>query len=155
MRHIEIVATVPGHMPDEVFPALCDYRRWPEMTDAIKSVKILEEEGNRTVSEWEASFNRGLLKWTEVDYFHPDTHTINFDQTGGDIDTFKGDWTVESMDGGSMVRFVADLDLGIPGLNDMLEPIAEQALRSNVRSILSGLFAVPVELEPVGQPLGT
>jgi hypothetical protein len=30
--------------------------------------------------------------------------------------------------------------MGIPGLADILEPIAEQALRDNARSIIAGLL---------------
>jgi len=152
---MEIVAKVPDKTPEEVFPVLCDYRRWPELSDAVRSVKILEEDEKRTLSEWEVNFNRGIMRWTEEDRFDRDAKTIHFDQTEGEPDHFSGDWVVTSADGGSIVRFTADLDLGIPGLNDMLEPIAEQALRSNMRSILGGLFQVAVELEPVGQASGS
>jgi len=151
MRHIEIVAKVPDHPPEEVYPLLCDYRKWPELSDAVRSVKILEEGGNRALTEWEVNFNRGIMRWTEEDRFQPGARSIVFNQTVGEPDHFAGEWAVTDADGGSVVKFSADLDLGIPGLNDMLEPIAEQALRSNLRSILSGLFKVPVELEPVGQ----
>ncbi|MBV9279123.1 MAG: SRPBCC family protein [Chloroflexi bacterium] len=149
MRHMEIVARVPGRTPDEVYPVLCDYRRWPELSDAVRSVKVLEEEDRRSVTEWEVNFNRGIMRWTEEDRFDPNAKTIHFVQTAGEPDHFAGDWVVTGLDGDSVVRFTADLDLGIPGLSDMLEPIAEQALRSNVRSILSGLFKIPIELEPV------
>lgn len=150
MRHMEIVARVPDRTPEDVFPILCDYRRWPELSDAVRSVNVLEEDAQRSVTEWEVNFNRGVMRWTEEDRFDPATCTIHFKQTVGEPDYFAGEWVVTSGDGGSVVRFTADLDLGIPGLSDMLEPIAEQALRSNVRSILSGLFQVAVELEPVG-----
>jgi len=37
------------------------------------------------------------------------------------------------------------MDLGIPGIGDMLEPIAEQALGENIRAILTGLVGNTIE----------
>jgi ribosome-associated toxin RatA of RatAB toxin-antitoxin module len=151
---MEIVAKVPNRTPDEVYPILCDYRKWPELSDAVRSVNVLEEGEQRSVTEWEVNFNRGIMRWTEEDHFDPIARTIRFEQTVGEPDHFTGEWIVSAGDGGTVVEFKADLDLGIPGLSDMLEPIAEQALRVNVRSILSGLFQVAVDLEPVGPASG-
>jgi coenzyme Q-binding protein COQ10 len=155
MRHMDIVAIVPGKTPDEVYPILCDFERYPELSDAVRSVEVIEKSDERTVSRWEVNFNRGILRWTEEDTLDPVAHTIYFRQIEGDSDHFEGRWVVRGEDGGSEVEFTADLDLGIPGLSEMLEPIAEQALRANVRSILTGLLGVPIELKPVADVLGS
>ena len=61
-------------------------------------------------------------------------------QIEGDVDYFAGQWSISETSQGCLIRFACDFDLGIPGLDDILEPIAEQALRDNTRSILKGLI---------------
>jgi hypothetical protein len=51
---------------------------------------------------------------------------------------------------GCLIRFTARVDLGLPGLADLLEPIAEQALATNIRSILRGLLGEPLDFLPPG-----
>jgi ribosome-associated toxin RatA of RatAB toxin-antitoxin module len=85
------------------------------------------------------SFNDGILRWTEEDRFLPEEHRILFRQLSGDLEHFEGEWKVEEEGDGCSIRFSASFDLGVPTLSDMLDPIAEQALRDNVELILSGL----------------
>jgi Polyketide cyclase / dehydrase and lipid transport len=92
------------------------------------------------VSAWEVNFREGVLRWTEVDVFNVEERTIRFRQIEGDVDYFAGVWSVRQASRGRLVCVECDFDMGIPGLNDILEPIAEQALRENARSILGGLI---------------
>lgn len=147
MRQIEVVVEVGGRSAAEVYAVLRDFGRYPEYSDAVRSVEITDAGGGCIVSRWEVNFHRGILRWAEEDRFDAETRTISFRQIEGDVDHFSGEWVVGDHAEGSFVRFAAELDLGIPGLSEVLEPIAEQALRDNVRSILSGLFDAPVELE--------
>jgi hypothetical protein len=40
---------------------------------------------------------------------------------------------------GTNIEFAAELDVGMPRLADMLDPVVESALRANITSILVGL----------------
>jgi hypothetical protein len=48
--------------------------------------------------------------------------------------------------GGTLVRFDAEFDLGIPTLAAILEPVAEAALRGNILKILAGLLGEAQEI---------
>ena len=148
MRHVELCARVRGHSPASVYQLLGDFKKYPEYTDTVRTVDVTQVDEDRVLSSWEVNFHRGILRWTEEDHFKPALYRIDFQQTVGDIDHFSGYWAVHEDEGGCVVLFVADLDLGLPGFNEMLEPIAELALRDNIHTILEGLLAQPVEMLP-------
>jgi hypothetical protein len=99
------------------------------------------------LSTWEVAFRSGLLRWTEEDTMSPATGTITFKQIEGDVDQFEGSWEVRpSGDGGAHVRFAASIDMGIPTLADVLEPIASRTLLDNTLAIMHGMFGPDVQL---------
>ena len=146
MRHIELCTRVSGHSTASIYHLLCDFKKYPEYTNTVRTVDVTQVDEDRIVSSWEVNFNRGILRWTEEDHFNPALYRIDFQQIAGGIDHFSGHWTVREDEEACVIVFVADLDLGLPGFNDMLEPIAELALRDNIRAILEGLLAQPVEM---------
>ena len=137
---MEIYAKVVGRSADSIYPVLCDFKGYPEHTDAVRRVDVVQKDAERVISSWEVNFHRGILRWTEEDRFHPATHSISFQQITGDVDHFSGKWELHDDDDGCTVLFMADFDLGIPSLNSM-EPIVELALRDNIKGILEGLLA--------------
>jgi ribosome-associated toxin RatA of RatAB toxin-antitoxin module len=143
MRHISFVTAAPGQTAAELYPVLRDFERYPALTKAVRSVTIHRADADLTVSSWEVNFRGGILRWTEEDRFDPATWTITFHQTAGDVERFDGTWRLEDAPDGCRVYFDADLDLGIPALGSILEPIAERALKDNIEAILLGLFAAP------------
>ena len=149
MRHVEILARAPGRTAAEMYRILSEFERYPEYASVVRSVDVERAADGRVTSTWEVEFRDGVLKWTEEDTFFPDTSTLAFKQIAGDVDDFAGQWVVRDDDGGCLIRFVADLDLGIPGLGDMLEPIAQQVLEENIRAIVAGLVGAGVEFIPV------
>lgn len=149
MQHLEIIAKIRGHAVDATYAVLCDFERYKQYSEAVRTINVTPVDERRIVSSWEVNFHRGILRWKEEDTFNPDMYSIAFKQLEGDADYFAGEWSVHNHDEGCLIRFIADFDLGIPGLKDIIEPIAEQALRDNIRSILSGLFSGSVEfLQP-------
>ena len=142
MRTVRLQLHVPHKPASEVYAALADFGRYPELCDAVRNVAVTEVSENRTVSSWEVTFRAGLLRWTEEDTFDPGALSITFRQTEGDIAVFDGSWqcldNVPSAPGSEIV-FAARLDMGIPSLADALEPIAVRALTDNIVSIVRGL----------------
>ena len=139
MRTIRLRLHVPGQTASDVYETLADFERYPELSDAVRSVAVTEVSENRTVSDWEVTFRAGLLRWTEEDTFDPGNLTIRFHQLEGDVAVFDGSWRCVETAQGSEVLFSADLDLGIPSLADALEPIAVRTLIANIVSIVRGL----------------
>jgi ribosome-associated toxin RatA of RatAB toxin-antitoxin module len=155
MRHVEVVASAPGVSCGAAYATICDFARYPEHSAAVRSVKVMTAVDGLATSAWEVNFRGGILRWTEEDRFNADKHTVHFNQIEGDIDYFAGHWSIGESPDGCVIRFVCDFDLGIPGLNDFLEPVAEQALVENTQSIIKGLipsaeFAVASGIDTVG-----
>ena len=139
MRTVLLRLHVPDKPASDVYQTLADFERYPELSDAVRSVAVTEVSENRTVSRWEVTFRAGLLRWTEEDTFDPGALTITFRQLDGDIPIFDGSWRCVDAAPGSEVLFCARLDMGIPSLADALEPIAARTLIDNIVSIVRGL----------------
>ena len=157
MRTVCLRLHVPHKSASEVYATLADFGRYPELSDAVRSVAVTEVSENLTVSSWEVTFRAGLLRWTEEDTFDPGTLSITFRQLEGDVAIFDGSWQCLDATPGSEILFSARLDMGIPSLADALEPIAVRTLIDNIVSIVRGLVgsAELVESEvavPVGSP---
>lgn len=140
MTNVRLVAEIPGRTAADVYPVLCDFERYPELTSAVRQVRVDMRDRERAVSTWEVNFRKGVLRWTEEDRFSPDEHRIAFSQLEGDVDHFSGTWNLANRNGACRVHFDADFDMGIPSLRDIIEPIAADALDENIRAILTGLF---------------
>ena len=158
MRTVRLRLHVPHQPASEVYAALADFGRYPELCDAVQNVAVTDVSENRTVSSWEVTFRAGLLRWTEEDTFDPAALSITFHQLEGDAAVFDGSWECVDAAQGSEIVFAARLDMGIPSLADALEPIAARTLIDNIVSIVSGLtgsaelitsdVAVPVRSAP-------
>jgi len=139
MRTVFLRLHVPDKPASDVYQTLADFERYPELSDAVRSVAVTEVSENRTVSRWEVTFRAGLLRWTEEDTFDPSALSITFCQLEGDAAVFDGSWQCLDAAPGSEIMFSARLDMGIPSLADALEPIAVRTLTGNIASIERGL----------------
>lgn len=143
MAHFQLQAKIPGRSADDVFSLLSDLEKYPACADSVRSLSVEEQDG-RVVSSWEVDFHGGIMRWKEEDVFLPEETALRFRQIEGDMDSFFGEWRVTDDADGCVVNFWADFDLGVSGLNSILEPVAEQALRDNIRDILAGLLGAKV-----------
>jgi uncharacterized membrane protein len=139
MRTVRLRLQVPQKPASDVYATLADFERYPELSDAVRSVAVTKVSDNVTVSSWEVTFRAGLLRWTEEDTFDLAALSITFRQLEGDIAVFDGSWRCVNAVQGSEIVFFARLDMGIPSLADALEPIAVRALTDNIVSIVRGL----------------
>lgn len=145
MRQVEINAIVPDQNVKSAYERIRDFKSYPEYSSEVRNVAI-ESNNGEMFSTWETTFREGLLRWREKDSFDPESNTIVFEQTEGDIEHFSGWWKISSEGAGCRVRFWAQFDMGIPSLSNIIDPIAEQALRENMIAILRGLFGGKVEI---------
>lgn len=126
--------------PDEAYRRLADYASYPAQTATVRSVELFGRDGT-AYSTWRVDFRGGVLCWTERDESNAGDRTLSFSQVDGDLDRFDGGWTVRPYAEGSALVFTAELDLGIPSLAPLVDPIAKDALEANIVTILRGLFA--------------
>jgi len=152
MRHVVMHIRAESVRPDEAYARISDFGRYPELTETVLAVDLgpAQEDGS-VISTWLVRFRKGKLSWTERDVLDPAARRIEFTQLSGDFASLEGLWQVDpAPDGdGVEVRFEARFDVGIPSLADILDPVAESTLRSNVLLILTGLLGAVAEVQPV------
>ncbi|MFD8213648.1 type II toxin-antitoxin system RatA family toxin [Streptomyces sp. NPDC059697] len=141
MRHVTVRLTAHDVDPETAYRRISDFRRYPEVTETVREVVVHPPHDDGTVvSDWTVRFRNGLMRWSERDAFFPKTRTIGFTQLTGDFELFEGTWRCASGEDGTAVTFDAVFDLGIPTLAELLDPVADSTLRSNIERILRGLL---------------
>jgi ribosome-associated toxin RatA of RatAB toxin-antitoxin module len=151
VRSVKMRLAIAEMTADEVFERIAAFPEYPRHTDAVREVEILEAGEQHSRSSWEINFRDGIMRWKEEDRFFPDARRIEFHAVDGDLDSFEGQWSVEDGANGTTLTFSAEFDLGLQTLNEMVEPIAEEALRESIVRIVEGLTdgrAEAVEGEP-------
>lgn len=147
MRSVTLTAHVPGQDAARVYARLSDFASYPAHSDSVRSVTVTDVTGDVTLSRWEVAFRNGILRWSEEDTFDRAALRIDFTQLEGDVEEFAGSWVCADVDDGCRVTFDARIDLGVPTLAEVLEPIAARALLDNTTSIVRGLFGPDVTFE--------
>lgn len=154
MRHIVMDIRAENVRPDAAYARISDFARYPELTETVLAVDVepARDDGS-VVSHWLVRFRKGKLRWSERDVLDPAARRIEYAQLSGDFATMEGSWQVDPAPAGEgvLIRFEARFDLGIPSLADILDPVAESTLRSNVLLILTGLLGAVAEVEPVAE----
>jgi uncharacterized membrane protein len=128
MRSVTLTAHVPGLDAARVYARLCDFGSYPEHSESVRSVTVIDVSGDVTISRWEVAFRNGILRWSEEDTFDRPALRIDFTQLEGDVEEFAGTWQCTD-------------------LADVLEPIATRALLDNTASIVRGLFGHDVTFD--------
>ncbi len=139
MKTIELEVRCPHVDAGELYRALADYDRYPELVEIVRKVEVESTGSGSATSRWEVAFQTGILEWSELDEFDAQERTIRFEANGGDPEHYSGLWRVRETDDGSVVFFSADFDLGMPTFSAVIEPVAERTLRENVLAIVRGI----------------
>lgn len=110
---------------------------YPKFMKPVRAVKVLSRRGDVTDAEWEVELKGSLLCWSERETCFPDDHRIEFAQIEGDLEKFEGYWDLKAVSPrATEVELRVDFEIGIPMLRDMLNPVAEKALRENAITML-------------------
>jgi ribosome-associated toxin RatA of RatAB toxin-antitoxin module len=130
-----------GVPAQEAWSTVIDVESYPECMDVVRSVEILADlGGNRRRTGWSVLLRGSVLEWVEQEYLDHDAMVITFEQQSGDLEQFSGGWSVRpaAVDRCEVTLHV-EFDIGIPLLADMLNPVAEGALRDSAKAMLLGL----------------
>lgn len=125
---------------EAVWALIADVESYSTYMEPVQSVRTLQRQENSCLVEWEVLLKGSLLKWTERETRMPERQRIEFVQTEGDLEVFRGFWQLEKIaDRVTKARLCIEFEIGIPMLRDMLDPVAERALRDNSRTMLRSL----------------
>ncbi|WP_329563599.1 type II toxin-antitoxin system RatA family toxin [Kitasatospora sp. NBC_01266] len=138
MPTVRTSVVIPDVDIHHVWDTVCDFEKHPlHMVDVLE-IRYLERTAEQALSSWRVLLNGSELTWTERDFFSP-PNRIDFDQTEGDLEVFRGSWELEQCGTGIKVTLEIEFDLGIPSLAAVLDPVGVQAIRSNSSSMLTAI----------------
>lgn len=121
---------------NKLWENICSFEKYPKFMKDVIEVQCYGE----NLSSWKVLLNGSELTWAEKDYFYP-YEKITFEQVEGDLDVYRGEWVIkydkEKRD--AIVTLVIEFDLGIPSLEEMLNPIGIKAIKTNSRQMLDAI----------------
>jgi len=138
MPHVESSIVVKGST-EAVYALAKNMEGYPEFMKDVVSVKVIERDGNTTLTEWVTKLEGKTLKWKEKDTFDDAGKHIRYQQTEGDLKQFEGDWYFAETPEGTKVTLTVDFEFGIPMVAALLHPIAKIKVRENCEMMLQGI----------------
>jgi ribosome-associated toxin RatA of RatAB toxin-antitoxin module len=125
---------------DIVFKVMLDLEKFPEFMEDVKKITILQDEGNKRVSEWEAEIDGLLFKWQEEDIYYPQEYKLTYKLIKGDLDKFEGYWEIIKLnDNKSKLVIFLSFDLNIPTLKSLIMPTIKFKVKKNLALMLKAI----------------
>lgn len=141
MPLIEVEEHVPAPV-EAVWEAVNDIEAYPRLMDHVRSVEVLERGPTYRVASWEVDIKGCAMRWVEREDIDSEHFHIDYRQVEGDVAQFEGTWQLEAVTSESTRAILTvQFRIGIPALSEMLDPIAESAIRENSREMLTSLAA--------------
>jgi coenzyme Q-binding protein COQ10 len=138
MAYVERSILIEGPI-EKVYELAKDMEAYPDFMPDVESVKVIERQPHRTVTEWETSVDGTPILWTEEDRFDDENFVIDYQLIEGDLDKFEGQWRFVRSGGGTQVTLTVDYDFGIPELTNLIGPTLEQKVGENSEMMLEGM----------------
>ena len=126
--------------PATVFVTIADFGRYPVLAADVREVHTTPaaRPGSPQQSDWEVNFRRGIMRWSERELLDIDRLRIEFEQTDGDFEDFRGSWQLSpTLAGGTEIAFEVSYDFGIESLVGLMDPIAERVIKRVVCEVLA------------------
>jgi ribosome-associated toxin RatA of RatAB toxin-antitoxin module len=126
---------------DQVFALARDVERYPGFMPDVKSVRIVERDGGRTVSEWVALVKKYHIdvKWTEEDFWDEAERTCTFRQVKGDYKQYEGIWTFTPAGEGTEMRLQMDYVYDVPLIGPIIKALVNRLMQENSDAMLAAL----------------
>lgn len=150
MARVEATTQIRAPLED-VYQVAKDVEEFPTFMPDVESVKVLEREGSRTLTQWVGVVQGRKVRWTEDDEWDDLRHLCTFRQREGDFTRYDGTWTFAAADGGTTTTLVVDFELELPLAGALLSNLLRVLVRKNLESMLG---AIKARLEGTGKKPG-
>lgn len=138
MPFVETNISIKGDI-NEIYPIVKDMESYPNFMQSVKSVKVIEREGNTTHTEWKTELKGKPFNWVEKDIFDDENFKINYELVSGDLKKFEGEWNLKDTTDGVDVSLTVDFEFGVPMIASLLNPIAKLIIKQNCDSMLKAI----------------
>lgn len=138
MPYVETSISINGD-PGRIYKLAKNMEEYPLFMPDVESVKVLEKNGNTTITEWITSVEGTPITWKEKDTFDDEKLIIDYKLIEGDLDKFEGQWKFKKNGDGALITLGVDYDFGIPSLTELIGPTLEVKVKENSNMMLEGL----------------
>lgn len=145
----EINVTIIVDAPlDTVYELAKEVERLPEFDENLESVRIIERDGSRTVSEWVGVVRefRQTIKWTEEDEWDDQQHVCRFAQVKGDFDRYEGTWVFapEAADR-TRIDLALEYEYNVPLIGPLIKGLLHKKTQQAAEGIMAAIKAMAEE----------
>ena len=127
---------------DVVFAIAQDVEKFPDYMPNVKSLDVVERDGNRVITRWvgEVEDLRIKIRWTEEDVWDPTAKTCAFRQLEGDYKTLRGIWRFTDLGDGT-TRFDSELELeyDVPLIGPLIKGLIAKKAKENLDQTLAAI----------------
>jgi len=126
---------------EKVYAISKDNRSFPEFMKEVKSLEVVEEQGNRIVSDYVGlvpTFNL-KVRWRQEDIWDDATHSCKFRQVKGDYDKLDGEWHFKAEDEGTRFDSVLNYDYVVPTLGPLVKKVIHSLVVKNMDNLLAAI----------------
>ena len=137
-----VQTTVQVEAPIEaVYAVANDNESFPEYMADVETLKVVERDGDRVVSDWVGVVPTfGLrIRWRQEDVWDEDARTCKFRQLEGDYDTLVGSWSFTERDGGTRFESTLDYEYSVPGLGARVKKVIHNIVVKNMEGVLGAI----------------
>jgi len=139
MPYVEVSLPVSASR-QAIYPILKDMEKYPEFMTDLVSVKVVERDGNTTVTQWVSNVDGRIIRWTERDTFDDANYHITYCQIEGDLKKFAGEWILTPLDDVTTeIKLTVDFEFGIPMIAGLLNPILKKKVKLNSENMLKAI----------------
>jgi ribosome-associated toxin RatA of RatAB toxin-antitoxin module len=141
MPFVEVDEVMPAPV-EKIWDLINDVESHPHLMEHVRSVEVLERSSTHRRTAWEIELKGCVVRWVEHEDIDAERYRIDYHQIEGDMGQFEGCWQLERLsDESSRATLTVSFDVGLPSLGEMIDPIAERAIRDNSLSMLHSLAA--------------
>ena len=141
MPLVEVTEIIPAPV-EPLWDVIADVEAYPRLMSHVRSLKIVEEGEGYRITDWEIDCKGFIMRWTEREESDRAKLRVDYRQIRGDMEVFEGFWQLRDLGGGrSEVTLSVHFEIGVPMLAEMLNPVAERAIRENSRKMLESIAA--------------
>jgi uncharacterized membrane protein len=118
-----------------------DNAAFPEFMEDLKSLEVVERQGQRTVSDWVGVIpNFGIkVRWRQEDVWDDAAHACRFHQVKGDYDKLEGEWRFREENGGTRFDSALEYEYVVPGLGPLVKKVIHGIVVKNMESVLGAI----------------
>jgi ribosome-associated toxin RatA of RatAB toxin-antitoxin module len=139
MPFVEVDEIMPASV-DKVWEVVNDVEAYPRLMEHVRSLEVRERGPNYRHTAWEVDLKGCVMNWVEREDIDAERYHIDYHQIEGDLEQFEGYWQLEPLTPDTCrAVLTVQFNIGIPMLDEMLNPIAERAIRESSLKMLRSL----------------